>query len=111
MKKMTEEHNKPTPRMKRSLNGRILKNTILNIPVLVVISCVIMALSMQSLANSILLDSLQPMVRQSAKAVEANIHLLADRMMTIAGDFQMSNTDDNGTQAGQALKDREEVLA
>ncbi len=100
MKEMTEEHNKPASarRMKRSLNGRILKSTILNIMVLVVISCVIMALSMQSLANSILLDSLQPMVRQSAKAVEANIHLLADRMMTIAGDFQMSNADDNRTE-------------
>ena len=97
---MTEEHNKPASarRMKRSLNGRILKSTILNIMVLVVISCVIMALSMQSLANSILLDSLQPMVRQSAKAVEANIHLLADRMMTIAGDFQTSNADDNRTE-------------
>jgi len=100
MKEMTEEHNKPASarRMKRSLNGRILKSTILNIMVLVVISCVIMALSMQSLANSILLDSLQPMVRQSAKAVEANIHLLADRMMTIAGDFQTSNADDNRTE-------------
>ena len=97
---MTEEHNKPASarRMKRSLNGRILKSTILNIMVLVVISCVIMALSMQSLANSILLDSLQPMVRQSAKAVEANIHLLADRMMTIAGDFQTSNAYDNRTE-------------
>ena len=26
------------------------------------------------------------MARQSAKTVEANIHMLADRMMTIAGD-------------------------
>ena len=42
--------------------------------------------AMQSLANNILLDSLQPMARQSAKTVEANIHMLADRMMTIAGD-------------------------
>ena len=50
----------------------------------------IMALSMQSLANSILLDSLQPMARQSAKTVEANIHMLADRMMMIASDSRMS---------------------
>ena len=42
---------------KRSLNGRILKNTILNILVLVVVCCGIMAVAMQSLANSILLDS------------------------------------------------------
>ncbi len=47
--------------MKRSLNGRILKNTTLNILLLVVISCIVMAFSMQSLANKILLDSLQPM--------------------------------------------------
>ena len=64
-------------RVKRSLNGRILRNTTLNILILVGVCCVIMALSMQSLANSILLDSLQPMVRQSAKTVEANIHMLA----------------------------------
>ena len=74
----------------KSLNGRILKNTILNILVLVVVCCVIMAAAMQSLANNILLDSLQPMARQSAKTVEANIHMLADRMMTIAGDPRMS---------------------
>ena len=71
---------------KRSLNGRILRNTTLHILILVVICCVIMAMSLQSLANSILLDSLQPMARQSAKTVEANIHMLADRMMTLAND-------------------------
>jgi len=76
--------------MKRSLNGRILRSTTLNILVLVIVCCVIMAAAMQSLANSILLDSLQPMARQSAKTVEANIHMLADRMMTIAGDPRMS---------------------
>ena len=75
--------------IKRSLNGRILRNTTLNILALVVVSCTVMALAMQSLANSILLDSLQPMARQSAKTVEANIHMLADRMMTIAGDPRM----------------------
>ena len=74
---------------KRSLNGRILRNTTLNILILVVICCVIMAMSLQSLANSILLDSLQPMARQSAKTVEANIHMLADRMMTLANDHAM----------------------
>ena len=76
--------------IKRSLNGRILRNTTLNILILVVICCVIMALSLQSLANNILLDSLQPMARQSAKTVEANVHMLADRMMTIAGDPRMN---------------------
>ena len=47
---------------------------------------------MQSLANNILLDSLQPMARQSAKTVEANIHMLADRMMAIASDSRLTET-------------------
>lgn len=75
---------------KRSLSRRILRNTTLNILILVVICCVIMAISLQSLANNILLDSLQPMARQSAKTVEANVHMLADRMVAIAADSRMN---------------------
>ena len=50
---MTEEQTGAVPfrRMRRSVNGRILRNTMLNILILVVICCVIMALSMQSLAT------------------------------------------------------------
>lgn len=79
-----------------SLNGRILRNTTLNILILVSVCCAIMALSMQSLANSILLDSLQPMARQSAKTVEANIRMLAERMMMLAGDSRMNIVDIGG---------------
>lgn len=78
-----------TRKAKRSLSGRILGSTTLNILVLVIICCVIMASAMRSLTNSILLDNMQPMARQSAKTVEANIHMLADRMMTIAADTRM----------------------
>ncbi len=86
-KETTASHSR---KAKRSLNGRILGSTTLNILILVIICCAIMASSMQTLANNILLDSLQPMARQSAKTVEANIHMLADRMMMIAGDTRMS---------------------
>ncbi len=103
--------------LRRSLNGRILRSTTLNILVLVIICCVIMAFSMQSLANSILLDSLQPMVRQSAKTVEVDIHMLADRMMTIAGDPRMNSivVDDSQMEEGISIdeliwKNRTEVL-
>lgn len=90
-------------KMKRSLNGRILRNTTLNILIVVAVCCVIMAFSMQSLANSILLDSLQPMARQSAKTVEANIHMLAERMMMIAGDSRMRIIEiDEGAAASRA---------
>ncbi|WP_330584878.1 methyl-accepting chemotaxis protein [Parablautia muri] len=96
--KQTDAH--ASHEVKRSLNGRILKSTTLNILLLVVICCVIMALSMQSLANNILLDSLQPMARQSAKTVEANIHMLADRMMTIADDPRMRTVSAAGSGNG-----------
>ena len=99
--------------MKRSLNGRILRNTLLNIFVLVLVCCGIMWAAMQSLANNILLDSLQPMARQSAKTVEANIHMLADRMMNLAADPRMAGEADGGTgaEAEEALRvGREQVL-
>ena len=90
--------------IKRGLNRRILRNTTLNILILVVICCVIMALSLQSLANSILLDSLQPMARQSAKTVEANVHMLADRMMTIAGDPRMKTVNSAGVDGAETSR-------
>ncbi len=95
-KENTDPHNQD---IKRSLNRRILRSTTLNILALVIVCCVFMALAMQLLANNILLDSLQPMARQSAKTVEANIHMLADRMMTIASDtrIQAGNTADIDT--------------
>lgn len=103
---LTTKKAKPRSNRKarQSLNGRILKNTTLNILILVVICCVIMALSMHSLANSILLDSLQPMARQSAKTMEANIHMLADRMMTLAADSRLPIVI-NANEAGEAQID------
>ena len=44
--------------IKRSLNGRILRNTTLNILILVVICCGIMAFSLQSLAQVFQLQEL-----------------------------------------------------
>ena len=96
---------------KGSLNKRILRNTTLNILVLVFVSCVIMAFSMQSLANNILLDSLQPMARQSAKTVEANIHMLADRMMNVADDFKADIGAGSSLSDGESVwKERQEIL-
>ena len=103
---MAVKNEGPFTQGKRSLDRRILRNTTLNILALVAVCCVIMVVAMQSLAKSILLDSLQPMARQSAKTVEANIHMLADRMMTIAGDLEV----DAAEPAGQARAVRQYVL-
>ena len=103
---MTGKHAEPQGGrgIKRSLNRRILRNTTLNILILVAVCCAIMAFSMHSLANSILLDSLQPMARQSAKTVEANIHMLADRMMTIASDPRMDAAESRGAVLEEAAE-------
>lgn len=99
-------------KFKRSLNGRILRSTILNILILVIVCCGIMALSLQYLATNILLDSLQPMARQSAKTVEANMHMLADRMMALAGNVRMQSVvfDNNTIDAATTRKNRAEIL-
>ena len=103
--------NAPRRGIKRSLNWKILRSTMINILILVVVCCLIMAFSMQSLANSILLDSLQPMARQSAKTVEANIHMLADRMMKIAGDYRMNpeNKETAAASRNEVLEEAAEV--
>ncbi len=93
-------------KLKRSLNRRILGSTTLNILILVIVCCGIMALSLQYLATNILLDSLQPMAGQSAKTVEANIHMLADRMMTLAGDL---SEDSASTKRAQVLAETAEI--
>ena len=96
--KKTEFHRRG---IKKSLNIRILSSTTLNILVLVFVCCVIMTFSMQKLAVNILLDSLQPMGRQSAKTVEANIHMLADRMMGLAADSRITAQDPAEAKAGR----------
>ena len=61
----------------------------------------ILRFSMQNLTESILLDVLQPMAGESAKAVESNIHLMADRMMGLAADSRLT---DAGTINGQRME-------
>jgi len=58
---------------------------------LLVVCCAIIILSMQTLTNELLLDSLQPLACQSAKTVEANVHILADRLMSIAKDNRLQD--------------------
>lgn len=92
--KLRRENQSVEQHLKTSLNRRILKYTISSILLLVVICSVIMGFSMQALTNNILLDNLQPMARQSSKTVEANIHMLADRMMNVAINLAESTTEE-----------------
>lgn len=69
-----------------------------------------MVLSLQSLAHNILLDSLQPMARQSSKTVEANIHMLVDHMMIIAGDPRMGTVEVSYPDAASTAENRRVLL-
>ncbi len=76
---------------KKSIKGKIIGYTTVVIVLIIVVSALIMTFSMSYLTDTILLDTLQPMVKESAKTVESNIHILADRMMSIAEDRRFTD--------------------
>ncbi len=82
-------------RLKRSIRFKIMTLTTTIVICVMLVCAAIARYSMQNLTESILLDVLQPMAGQSAKAVEANIHLMADRMMSLASDSGL--TDNSST--------------
>lgn len=81
---------------KRSIRAKVMVMTSIIVIVVMLVCTNIFRLSMRNLTKSILLDVLQPMAEQSAKAVEAEIHLMADRMMSLASDGRL--TDSNNAQ-------------
>ena len=69
---------------KKSIRFKIMAITVIIVIGIMLVSSGILHYSMQNLTESILLDVLKPMAGQSAKTVESNIHLLADRMSDTA---------------------------
>lgn len=76
-------------RVKRSIRFKIVTLTTVIVIGVMLVCAAILKHSMQSLTENILLDILQPMAEESANAVEADIHLMADRMMSLAGDERL----------------------
>lgn len=74
---------------KRSIRFKIMFMTNIIVIAVMLVCSVILKYSMDSLTKSILIDVLQPMAKQSSKAVESNIHLMADRIMGIATDSRL----------------------
>lgn len=90
-------------RTKRSIRTKIMVMTTVIVIGVMLVCTAIMQNSMQHLTESILLDVLQPMAGESAKAVESNIHLMADRMMSLASDSRLVGAQ---TQAAVLLEAR-----
>lgn len=89
---------------KRSIRFKIMLMTNIIVIAVMLVCSLILRYSMNSLTKSILIDVLQPMAKQSSKAVESNIHLMADRIMGIAADSRLM-------QGGSGYENVQEVLA
>lgn len=81
---------------KRSIRVKVMTMTSIVVVGVMLVCTGILRYSMGNLTESILLDVLQPTAGQSAKAVAADIHLMADRMMNLASDNRL--TEKNVTQ-------------
>lgn len=92
-------------KVKRSIRFKIMVLTTLVVLGVMLVCTAIMRYSMRSLTETILIDVLQPAARQSAKAVEANIHLMADRVMDIASDKTIARVDATPAQIDWVLDD------
>lgn len=73
------------------IRSKIMLTTVVVVIGVMLVCSAVLAYSMKSLQKSILLDVLQPMAKESAKAVEGNLHLMADRMMGLASDGRMTD--------------------
>lgn len=89
---------------KRSIRFKIMLMTNIIVIAVMIVCSLILRYSMNSLTKSILIDVLQPMAKQSSKAVESNIHLMADRIMGIAKDNRL-------VRGGSGYGDVQDVLA
>jgi len=97
-------------KISKSIKSKIIGYTTIIIIVLIIISSLIMTFSMTSLTNAILLDTFQPMVKDASKTIESNLHILADRMMSIAYDKRISVRAENYKKNSiETIEEAEEV--
>ncbi len=68
----------------------IMTTTIIMISLAIVLS-IVMVGSMRILTNSVLLDTLEPMAKIASQAVESNLHILGDRILTAADNNALKN--------------------
>lgn len=92
-------------KIKHSIRFKIMVLTTMIVLGVMLVCTAVMRYSMRSLTETILIDVLQPAARQSAKAVEANIHLMADRIMDIASDKTIARADATPAQIDWVLDD------
>lgn len=69
---------------KSGIKHRIVTITTIVLIAMAVIISTVMAGSLKSLTSTMLLETLEPMAKMASQAVESNLHLLGDRILTAA---------------------------
>lgn len=87
---MKEKKTSQRIKMKRSIRFKIMVLTTIIVLGVMLVCTAIQRYSMQNLTETILVDVLQTAARQSAQAVESNMHLMADRIMGLAADSTLT---------------------
>jgi signal transduction histidine kinase/CheY-like chemotaxis protein/HAMP domain-containing protein len=91
-------------RISRSITFKVLSITLISVITLAAGLMWLMTFFMNSLANTILLNIMQPAAKTAAKSVEANMHMMADRFLMIRGDSILRS-------AGASTRDKQAVLS
>ena len=77
--------------MKKSINKKIVANTTAIVVVLALILVIVMAMSMKVLTRDIMTDVLPSTTKMASQSIEANIHMLADRIFIISDQVAIRN--------------------
>lgn len=97
--------NKSKMKTKRSIRFKIMALTTIIVLGVMLVCTAILRYSMQNLTETVLVDVMQPAARQSAQAVESNIHLMADRIIGLASDSVLAGSNISARRAGAVLKE------
>ncbi|MDR0649826.1 MAG: response regulator [Synergistaceae bacterium] len=87
----------------RSLTFKLLTFTLLSTMALAAGLVWLMAYFMNDLADAILLNLMQPVAKTAAQSVEVNMHLMADRLLTIRDDSRLRSR-------GSSKREKQDVI-
>ncbi len=89
--------------MKKSINKKIVANTTAIVVVLALILVIVMAMSMKVLTRDIMTDVLPSTTKMASQSIEANIHMLADRIFMISDQVAIRNPESTMDEKEEAI--------
>lgn len=90
--------------MKRSINKKIVMNTISIVIVLAVVLVAVMSAFMQVLTKEILTEMLPSTIKTASQSIEGNMHMLADRIFMIGDNDIFTSRDSTEDDKRSILK-------